>query len=57
MGYAGVDEADIRPGVALLREAMQSFVRGGQEPRRRAVGKVAPSNTRKSKANSRRSRG
>jgi len=53
MGYAGVDEADIRPGVVLLREAMQSFVRGGSEPMRR---KVASSKTKKAKAKSRRLR-
>jgi hypothetical protein len=30
MGYAGLDEADIRQGVALLREVVQSFRRGGK---------------------------
>jgi GntR family transcriptional regulator/MocR family aminotransferase len=57
MGYAGVDEGDIRPGVVLLREAMQSFVRGGPERTRRDASKVAPSKTKKTKTNSRRWRG
>jgi GntR family transcriptional regulator/MocR family aminotransferase len=30
MGYAGLDEPDIRQGVALLREVIQSFRRGGR---------------------------
>jgi len=56
MGYAGLEEADIRHGVTLLREAMQSFVRGGQQRNGRDAGKVAPSKTKKSKTNSRRLR-
>lgn len=44
MGYAGLNEADIGNGVALLREVIQSFRRGGQEAEgRRRSRQLVPS--------------
>lgn len=53
MGYAGLDEADIRHGVALLREVVQSFRRSSREGRGGRPIKSAPSKVRKSASTSR----
>ena len=43
MGYAALEEADIEQGVALLREVVQSFRRGGKDVRaRRRNAKFVP---------------
>ncbi|HEY3147127.1 MAG TPA: PLP-dependent aminotransferase family protein [Dongiaceae bacterium] len=47
MGYAGLDEADIRHGVALVLDVIQSFRRGGRDRQGARAGKLAPSNVRK----------
>lgn len=42
MGYASLDEADIRQGVALLREVIESFHRRSQRGPRRRSPKLVP---------------
>lgn len=54
MGYAGLDEADIRHGVGLLREVIQSFRRGGRDHKGGPPpGNAVPSKVRKTESTSR----